>query len=126
MTSADFDAAFAALKSAFGGHEDVLVVGKDSPAVYSLLSQKTSPFKQHKGAPMWFGEVRLGKAYASFHLMPLYTNPALLKLVSSSLIKRLQGKSCFNFKTAPEPETLKELKHLVGAAVKDWLEKDYL
>jgi hypothetical protein len=124
--SADFDTAFAALKSAFDGHAGVLVVGKDTNAVYSLLSQKPSPFKQHKGHPMWFGEVRLGKAYASFHLMPLYTNPALLKLISPSLKKRMQGKSCFNFKAAPEPEMLKELKHLVEAAVKDWSEKKYL
>jgi hypothetical protein len=75
---------------------------------------------------MWFGEVRLGKAYVSLHLIPLCMNPSLDKLVSPSLKKRMQGKTCFNFQAAPEPELLKELKQLVEAAVKDWSERNYL
>jgi hypothetical protein len=47
---------------------------------------------------MWFGAVKLGKAYVSFHLMPLYMSPTLEKEISASLKKRMQGKTCFNFK----------------------------
>jgi hypothetical protein len=75
---------------------------------------------------MWFASVRQGKAYVSFHLMPLYMNPPLLRTVSPSLKKRMQGKTCFNFKAAPEPELLKELERLVEAAMNDWAAKKYV
>jgi hypothetical protein len=38
---------------------------------------------------MWFGAVKLGKAYVSFHLMPLYMSPTLEKEISPSLKKRM-------------------------------------
>ena len=47
---------------------------------------------------MFFGAVVTGKAYVSYHLMPLYTCPWLVKTVSADLKKRMQGKSCFNFR----------------------------
>jgi hypothetical protein len=43
--------------------------------------------------------------------MPVYAAPALLKGVSPSLLKRMQGKSCFNF-SAIEPAHVKELRAL--------------
>ena len=75
---------------------------------------------------MWFGSVRLGKAYVSFHLMPLYMNPPLARSISPALKKRMQGKTCFNFKNIPIPELLEELKQLTAAALKNWAEKQYL
>ena len=69
---------------------------------------------------MWFGSVRLGKAYVSIHLMPLYMNPALTSTISPALKKRMQGKTCFNFKTAPEPELIAELERLPEASLKHW------
>ncbi len=51
---------------------------------------------------MYFGSVRLGKAYVSFHLMPLYFNEKLTGLVSPELKKRMQGKTCFNFQAVDE------------------------
>ena len=58
--------------------------------------------------------------------MPLYMNPPLMSAVSPGLKKRMQGKTCFNFKTAPEPELLAELGQLVEAAKKDWTLKKFL
>jgi hypothetical protein len=75
---------------------------------------------------MFFGSVRVGKAYVSFHLMPLYMNEALTKTISTALKKRMQGKSCFNFTVAPEPEALSELKRLTEAGLKQWGEKNWL
>ena len=75
---------------------------------------------------MWFGSVRLGKAYVSFHLMALYMNPALTKTISPVLKKRMQGKTCFNFKTDPEPDILAELKRLMEAGLKQWDAKGWL
>jgi len=70
--------------------------------------------------------VRLGKAYVSFHLMPLYMSPVLTKSISPALKKRMQGKTCFNFKTDPGPELIAELKRLTEAALKHWDEKKWM
>jgi hypothetical protein len=43
--------------------------------------------------------------------MPVYSQPALLEGMSPELKKRMQGKSCFNFKKS-EPELFKELNQL--------------
>jgi hypothetical protein len=50
----------------------------------------------------WFAGVRVGKAYVSYYLMPIYVEPALLEGVSPDLKQRMQGKSCFNFKSVDE------------------------
>ena len=42
---------------------------------------------------------QIKKKYVSFYLMPVYVNPKLLERISTGLKKRMQGKSCFNFKT---------------------------
>jgi hypothetical protein len=70
---------------------------------------------QHPGQPMWFGGVRSGKAYVSYHLMPVYSHPALLQSLSPALRRRMQGKSCFNFKK-PDPDLMAELEALTRAA----------
>jgi len=48
--------------------------------------------------PMYFGGVSIRKNYVSYHLMPVYTSPDLLDGISPDLSRRMQGKSCFNFK----------------------------
>ena len=122
----DFEAVFAELKSVFGKLTGRLAVKVDTPIEYTLVTKCPSPFPQHKGHPMFFGSVRLGKAYVSFHLMPLYMNPTLSKTISPALKKRMQGKTCFNFKVRPEPEALSELKRLTAAGLKQWREKKWL
>jgi len=49
--------------------------------------------------PLFFGAVQTRKSYVSFHLMPVYVDPRILKIISDSLRKRMHGKYCFNFKT---------------------------
>jgi hypothetical protein len=72
------------------------------------------------------GSVRLGKAYVSFHLMPLYMNTALTNTISPELKRRMQGKACFNFKTPPEKELLSELKRLIEAGIQQWKKHGWL
>jgi hypothetical protein len=122
----DFDKTFAALKAVFSKVEKQLTVKTDTPKQYELVTKKPSPFPQHKGHPMWFGMIKTGKAYVSFHLLPLYMNDAMQKLVSPELEKRKQGMACFNFKTEPTKQHLDELKKLVAASVESWKEKNYL
>jgi len=122
----EFGVVFETLKAVLAGHAKGLGVQADSAEVYSLVGRKASPFPQHKGNPMWFGSVRMGKAYVSFHLMPLYMNPPLEREIPPELKKRMQGKSCFNFKKQPEPEMLAQLDALTGKALGDWTAKGWL
>ncbi|MEL6360480.1 MAG: hypothetical protein AAFR21_05300 [Pseudomonadota bacterium] len=70
---------------------------------------------QSSSKPQMFGAVQVKKSYTSFHLFPVYTNPDLLTDISDDLRKRMQGKSCFNFK-AKEQVPVDELEALVRAA----------
>lgn len=124
--TADFEAAFAALKPVLGKYAKGLSVKADTPTEYTVVTKSASPFPQHKGQPMYFGSVRLGKAYVSFHLMPLYMNPMLTTSIPPALKKRMQGKTCFNFKTEPEPELIAGLKLLTEAGFKQWGDKKWL
>lgn len=122
----DFELVFAILKDVLARHEDRLAIKSGTPTEYTLVTRTPSPFGQHKGQPMYFGSVRLGKAYVSFHLMPLYMCAKLTLLISPALKKRMQGKTCFNFKAAPEPQLLAELETLTVAGLREWDEKNWI
>lgn len=65
------------------------------------------------GKPQMFAAVQLKTSYISLHIFPVYCHPELLNDVSAALRARMQGKSCFNFKTieqAPKAEVAKLLK----------------
>jgi hypothetical protein len=123
---ASFDEVFATLKQVFHRHLDRLSVQSDSATEYTLVGRKPSPFPQHKGHPMFFGSVRLGKAYVSFHLLPLYMNPSLSGTISPALKKRMQGKACFNFKTVPDADLIAELERLTHAGFKSFDDKNWV
>ena len=63
----------------------------------------------------WFAGVRLGRAYVSYYLMPIYVEPALLDDVSPELKRRMQGKSCFNFRSVDD-DLFHELEALTRRA----------
>lgn len=75
--------------------------------------------------PLNFGGVRLGKNYVSFYLMSLYTSPDAIKTISPDLKKRMQGKSCFNFKTVDE-KLFKELENLTKTGAKQFTDKEFV
>jgi len=72
--------------------------------------------KDRIGRPLYFAGVKTGKNYVSYHVMPLYMKPDLLKVVPPALKKRMQGKACFNF-TAIDDEQLKELAAVTKAGI---------
>lgn len=73
-----------------------MIVAQDEPGVVVL---KTPWIEPNKKEPAWFASVQRKKNYVSWHLMPLYALPALHSRVPPELQKRMQGKSCFNFRT---------------------------
>jgi hypothetical protein len=111
-STSQFDSVFATLKPILDRHREDLHVKANTASEYRLVGAIPSPFPQHKGAPMDFASVRQGKAYVSFHLMALYMNPALNSTISPELKKRMQGKTCFNFKTVPDASLIRELERL--------------
>src|SRR5215467_8823995 len=117
---------FAALKAVMAGQASRLAIQKDGPREYALVTKSPSPFPQHKGQPMWFGAVKIGKSYVSYHLMPLYMNAQLTNTISPELKKRMQGKSCFNFKVAPDAKAIEELRSLTAAAADHWARQKLL
>ena len=108
--STNFDEVFAELKSIFKPYVKKMDIASDTGAYYLLNTRYTMKNKQ----PLCFGGVRLGKNYVSFYLMSVYASPELLKTMSPELKKRMQGKSCFNFK-AVDKKLYKELRELTKA-----------
>ncbi len=124
--AAEFAAVFAVLKPVLAKYANRLAVKADTSTEYTLVTKSASPFPQHKGQPLHFGSVRLGKAYVSFHLMPVYMCPGVIKSISPALKKRMQGKTCFNFKAEPEPELIADLTRLTEAGFQQWSKNKWL
>lgn len=103
---------FAALRAVMKKHAGKMTVVHDTDDVYYLDAGWSEAWKKN----VFFGCVRISKNYVGYHLMPVYTNPTLLKDMSPDLRKRMQGKSCFNFK-AVSKEQLKELDALTKRGV---------
>ena len=91
---ADFPIVFEKLKSILKPYEKKLTVTANSSGAYSLDGLYSEKWKQN----VFFGSTQIKKIYVSFYLMPVYMYPDLLKGISPELKKRMQGKSCFNFK----------------------------
>jgi hypothetical protein len=110
---ADFAAVYADLRALMLANAVGMRAAKDVPGHLEMLAPWPHPRKPRE--PMWFGMVKLGKAYVSYHLLPLYMNPAMQAKVTPALKKRMQGKACLNFKTS-DPDVLAELATLTRAA----------
>ncbi|WP_437969093.1 hypothetical protein WMF04_07260 [Sorangium sp. So ce260] len=106
---------FESLRRILQRHARDLAVVHDTPDNYYLDTRTKAP----NGKPLFFGAARAGRAYTSFYLMPVYTDPKLLDGISSELKKRMQGKSCFNFKST-EPALFEELEALTGRCFAQW------
>jgi hypothetical protein len=109
----NFDEVFRRLKMILKPHEKKMVVTYDTPIMYALNTRHIMKNKQ----PLYFGGVRRGKAYVSFYLMSVYVSAEEVKGMSPALRKKMQGKSCFNFKAVDE-DLFKELATLTKAGAR--------
>lgn len=125
-STADFSSVFAALKPVLGSHAKKLHVVVDNDSEYTLVSAIQCPLPEKKGERIYFGAVKAGRAYVSFHLFPLYMNPELVGIISPELKRRMQGKTCFNFRTIPKASLLKELKSLTSAGFKIFRQRKWV
>lgn len=106
----DFSTVFTKLEAILKPYAPKMVVVHDTPDRYYLDTRHIMKNKK----PLCFAAVRKGKAYVSFYLMSVYAHPKLLEDISPELKKRMQGKSCFNFKAVDE-KLFKELAKLTKA-----------
>jgi len=111
-TQNDFPRVFERLKAILSGYQDQAVITADNAENYMLNTAYVSQYKKE----LFLGGVQVKKNYVSFHLMPVYIYPDMLESVSPQLKKRMQGKSCFNFKQIDEP-LFEELEQLTSRSI---------
>jgi hypothetical protein len=107
MATSDFQSTFEQLREILRPYEERLLLKADSAASYVLHA----PFSAKWRRELYFAGVEINKGYVSFHLMPVYMFPDLLQDTPAELKKRMQGKSCFNFKRV-EAELISMLAEL--------------
>ena len=103
----EFQNIFFNLKTILQKYQTELVLVHDQSDNYYLNLNHT----RKDGYQIYFGSVTIKKNYVSYYLMGVYTYPELLEGMSEILKKRMQGKSCFNFKKL-EPALQAELETL--------------
>lgn len=118
--SKDLKGTFSELKKIFKPYEARLIVVADTPDNYGLETKHVMTNKHR----LYFGGVRMGKAYVSFYLMPAYACAEVREQISPELKKRMQGKSCFNFST-PDPKLFKELARLTKQGFRKFTSKEF-
>ena len=117
----NFNEVFARLKSIFEPYAKKMDAVSDTESYYLLNTRHIMKNKQ----PLCFGGVRQGKNYVSFYLMSVYACPELLQNLSPELKKRMQGKSCFNFKEVDE-QLFKELATLTKAGAAKFSDERFI
>jgi len=105
--SPEFRAVFARLRALLQEHASSFVVSKDGPDYYCLDVSSSPRFM--KSFPIAW--VKISGSYVSFHFMPIYFAPELQKGLPAALKRRMQGKSCFNFRGVDE-DLFRDLRRL--------------
>jgi hypothetical protein len=115
----DFQPIFEGLRNILRPYGHELTIKTDTPDTYYL----DGPYSEKWKKVLFFGSVQIKKNYVSFYLMPVYMYPELLKDASPELKKRMQGKSCFNFKRV-EPALFEELTALTRKSAEKFREEN--
>ncbi|MFK7966414.1 MAG: hypothetical protein AB8C46_20820 [Burkholderiaceae bacterium] len=120
MTEA-FEDVFKGLKALLKPHTKTMDITHDEPGRFWVDTAHI----MSNGKPLFFGAVEIKKKYVSYHLMPVYVTPALLNDLSPELKRRMQGKSCFNFK-AVDRDLSKELGEITRRGRQSYRDAGYL
>jgi hypothetical protein len=118
-STSDFSRVFEQLKNILKPYAANLTLTADTANSYSL----DGPYSEKWKKVIFFGAAQVKKNYVSFYLMPVYMYPELLNGISPALKKRMQGKSCFNFKKV-EPDLMRELTELTRKGVQKFRQEN--
>ena len=121
VMSPEFEPIFAKLRGILEKYAGHLTVKEDAERCYCLEGGRHPTHKR----PMPIAWVQIGKAYVSYHLMPVYACPNVLDGHSAKLKSRMQGKSCFNFKTEDDA-LFAELEQLTEEGFEAFRKAGYL
>src|ERR1041385_5022248 len=121
MASPEFEPIFVRLREILRKHSGRLRVKEDTPTCYCLDACPGPAALRAWGGKMkkpmlpvaW---VQIGKAYVSYHLMGIYGNVGLRDSLTKELKARMQGKTCFNFKSNNET-VFKELEQVTAKSI---------
>lgn len=119
--SSELEECFRALRKILEPYACHMLVKEDNAENYHLDTKHIMKNKK----PLFFAAVNIKKNYVSFHLMPVYVNPELLGMLSEKLAGRMQGKSCFNFKSYDEALAA-ELTELTKVGFADYQRQGYV
>lgn len=117
----DLQAVFAELKALLAPYAAQMDIQKDDATEFYLDTRHLQKNKK----PLFFAAVQRRKSFVAFHLMPVYVQPELLLAISPGLKRRMQGKSCFNFKEA-DAALLRELAALVEAGFSGYRQQGFV
>ena len=117
----EFRSVFRWLRGIAKAHAPLASVGEDAPTLYTLIAEVGPETVRLRGAKaagtsMPVVYLKIGKSYVSFHLLGLYMNPSLEGQISAELVKRKQGKACFNFRKE-DSDLTKELRELTRKSI---------
>lgn len=116
-----FPVVFEQLKNILKPYAEKLTVKVDTSDTYYI----DGPYSEKWKKQLFFGSAQVKKNYVSFYLMPVYMYPELLQEISPDLKKRMQGKSCFNFKKV-ESDLFDELAVLTRKSVEKFQQENPL
>ena len=114
----EFPVVFEQFKDILQPYAQKLTVKANTRDTYYL----DGPYSEKWKKEIFFGSAQIKKNYVSFYLMPVYMYPELLDDISPELKKRMQGKSCFNFKKV-EPQLFAELAELTRKGAEKFKEE---
>ena len=118
-TNNDLPNVFEQLKNILKPYAENLTLKTDTPDTYYI----DGPYSEKWKKQLFFGSAQVKKNYVSFYLMPVYMYPDLLQDISPELKKRMQGKSCFNFKKV-ELKLFEELAVLTRRSVEKFQQEN--
>ncbi|MCI0365214.1 MAG: hypothetical protein L0219_15185 [Phycisphaerales bacterium] len=112
---------FSRLRGILQKHAGALLVQDDTPKRYCIGGSAGPATLKAWGGKMrsptipvaW---VQIGKSHVSYHLMALDGSATLASAMSKGLKARMQGKTCFNFKS-PDQALFKELEQLTARGI---------
>ena len=116
-----FSGIFKTLQGVMSDYATDLFVAKNESDNYYLETR----FIMKNKEKMFLGAVNIKKNYVAYDLMPIYVYPDLLEGLSLALRKRMQGKSCSNFKEY-EAILFKELSELTKTAYQRFQTAGYI
>ena len=112
---------FMRLRDILAAHAADFRIAKNSAHCYMLEAAVGPATLQSWGGkarkptvPVAWVDIR--KAYVSYHLMGLSGNPGLVKMLSTGLRARMQGKTCFNFRVIDE-DVFPELANITAQSL---------